>query len=251
MKFFTIFFVLSIVAVSSTYAQKQPPPGFKLCKRSDPKIAGCLKEAMTDVLSLLKNGIKDLGVPDIEPLYIDAVSVEQGGNSAVNLKQSFKDAYIHHLTDSVVQRTAVKFDKFAMKTDAYTPRMDFVGDYKMEGKILVLPITGNGKANVSMHQLTTRHELRGDTFTKDDGNVYLNITSYKIKFTPKYVTFFFGNLFNGDKLLGDTMNNFMNQNWQPVFEGLIPGYELHFGNKFREIANLLFHKIPMKLIFLD
>ena len=32
----------------------------------------------------------------------------------------------------------------------------------------------------------------------------------------------------------DTMNNFMNQNWQPVFDGLIPGYELHFGNKFKE-----------------
>lgn len=119
----------------------------------------------------------------------------------------------------------------------------------ISGQILVLPITGEGFANVSMNELTTRHELQGEYFQGKDNNTYINITSYKIKFKPKWVIFRFDNLFNGDKVLGKTMNKFMNDNWEPVFHGIIPGYEDNFGEKFKSIANILFHQVPADLIF--
>jgi Haemolymph juvenile hormone binding protein (JHBP) len=90
----------------------------------------------------------------------------------------------------------------------------------MNGQILVLPIRGEGFANVSMNELTTRHELKGDYFTGKDNNTYINITEYKIKFKPKWVIYRFDNLFNGDKLLGQTMNKFMNDNWEGNFSCL-------------------------------
>lgn len=121
----------------------------------------------------------------------------------------------------------------------------------MNGQILVLPIRGEGFANVSMNELTTRHELKGDYYTGSDNLTYLNITEYKIKFKPKWVIFRFDNLFNGDKLLGETMNKFMNDNWEIVFSNLIPGYEERFGDKFRDVSNILFSKVPVDLIFLD
>lgn len=192
-----------------------------------------------------------LHIPPIEPMKIESIVVEQAGaTSSFNLRSSFKNAEIHGLSTSFVNRTATKFKKFAMKSDTYTDRLDFVGQYTMNGQILVLPITGEGFANVSMHELTTRHELRGDYYTGKDNNTYVNITSYKIKFTPKWVGFRFDNLFNGDKLLGETMNNFMNSNWEPVFYGMIPGYEDEFGKKFKSVANILFRQVPFDLIFL-
>lgn len=185
-------------------------------------------------------------------MKIESVAVETAGaTSAFNLKSSFHNANIHGLSTSKLQRTATKFKKFAMKSDAYTDRLDFVGQYKMKGQILVLPIVGEGFANVSMNQLTTRHELHGNYFQGADNNTYINITSYKIKFRPKWVKFRFDNLFNGDKVLGETMNRFMNENWEPVFYGLIPGYEENFGEKFRKVANILFSQVPSSLIFLE
>lgn len=186
----------------------------------------------------------------LDPMSIDFVAVEQaGGTSAFNLKSSFRDAQILGLAPSKIVKTAVRFKKFAMKSDSYTERLDFVGRYTMNGQILVLPIRGEGFANVSMNQMITRHELYGDYFTGQDGNKYLNITNYKIKFNPKWVIFRFDNLFNGDKLLGGTMNRFMNDNWQPVFSGMIPGYEENFGKRFRDVANSLFHQVPFNVIF--
>lgn len=167
-------------------------------------------------------------MPPLDPMEIDKVIVEQdGGTTAFNLKSTFRDAQIIGLAPSKILRSALRFkNKFALRSDSYTNRLDFVGQYTMNGQILVLPITGAGFANVSMQQLTTRHDLTGEYFTGSDGNKYLNITSYIIKFKPKAVTFRFDNLFNGDKLLGNTMNKFMNDNWDPVFAGIIPGRRL-------------------------
>lgn len=185
-------------------------------------------------------------------MQIDSVAVDHSGaTSSFNLRSSFKNSKIYGLSNSVVVKTAAKFKKFAMKADAYTDRLDFVGDYKMSGQILVLPIVGEGFANVSMNQLTTRHEIHGDYYKGSDENTYINVTSYIIKFKPKWVTFRFDNLFNGDKVLGETMNTFMNNNWEVVFHGLIPGYELKFGEKFKSVANILFSQVPADLIFLQ
>lgn len=185
-------------------------------------------------------------------MKISSVVVDTAGaTNAINLRSSFTNAEIHGLSRSILKRTAMKFKKFAMKSDAYTDRLDFTGQYTMKGRMLVLPIVGEGFANVSMHELSTRHELYGDYYTGKDNNTYVNITTYIIKFTPKWVTFRFDNLFNGDKLLGKTMNDFMNSNWEPVFYGLIPGYEEKFGEKFKTVANILFRQVPFDLIFLD
>ena len=191
-----------------------------------------------------------MNLPPVDPMSVNQVIVEQpGGTNSFNLKSSFKNAVIYGLSTSVLQRSAIRFNKFALKSDAYTDRLDFSGQYTMNGQILVLPIRGEGFANVSMQGLTTRHELHGNYFTGSDNNNYINVTSYKIKFNPKAVIFRFDNLFN-DKRLSDAMNKFMNDNWEPVFAGMIPGYEVEFGKKFMTTANLLFHQVPVDLIFL-
>lgn len=227
---------------------------------SDPRLIGYLKEWYCQLklnkasLSQLNfsQGIPALNIPPIEPMQIDSVAVDHSGaTSSFNLRSSFKNSRIHGLSTSVVVKTAAKFKKFIMKSDAYTERLDFVGSYKMSGQILVLPIVGEGFANVSMNQLTTRHEIFGEYYKGSDENTYVNITNYIIKFKPKWVKFRFDNLFNGDKVLGDTMNNFMNNNWEVVFQGLIPGYELKFGEKFKSVANILFSQVPFDLIFLQ
>lgn len=151
-----------------------------------------------------------------------------------------------------MKRLAIKFDNFKIKSEIFTNRLDFVGNYKMKGQIIYLPINGEGRANISMHQPMSRHELTGEYFTKpEDGQTYINITDYKIKFKPKFVTFQFEDLFNGDKVLGENMNRFMNQNWKPVFQNIIPEYEKFFGEKFKSLANNVFQTVPMNQIFLD
>lgn len=168
------------------------------------------------------------------------------------MQSTFQNVEIDGFSTSKVRRTAVKFDKFAHKSELFTERLDFTGDYEMNGQILILPIKGEGRANISMHQLTSKHELKGDYFTNpSDGETYINVTSYKMKLKPQFVTFAFENLFNGDKVLGKTMNDFMNQNWKAVFNGLVPEYEKFFNERFTALSSKVFQNVPIKKIFLD
>lgn len=115
----------------------------------------------------------------------------------------------------------------------------------------MLPIStpDESYSNVSMHGLTTRHDMAGVYYTANDNQTYINITSYKVKFSPKKVIFRFDNLINGDPTLSNAMNQFMNDNWEPVFDGIIPGFEKEFGKKFAALSNVIFSQVPADLIF--
>lgn len=151
-----------------------------------------------------------------------------------------------------MRRTQVKFDKFEMKSEIYSERLEFVGNYKLSGKLKSVPIKGEGRANISMIQMTSIHEAFGAYFTKpEDGETYLNITDYKIKFKPKLVTFDFENLFNGDQFIGKKINKSMKRNWKAVFDALVPEFERIFSEKIKNLSNNVFQKVPMKTIFLE
>jgi hypothetical protein len=44
---------------------------------------------------------------------------------------------------------------FRLRTDSLTPKMEFIADYVMKGRILVLPIQGKGVANITMCKIIT------------------------------------------------------------------------------------------------
>lgn len=53
--------------------------------------------------------------------------------------------------------------------------------------------------------LVVKHDLIGEPVERD-GQTYMHIRDYKVKFIPQRVLLHFSNLFNGDKRLGDRMN---------------------------------------------
>uniref|UniRef100_A0A182YB31 Serine/threonine-protein phosphatase n=1 Tax=Anopheles stephensi TaxID=30069 RepID=A0A182YB31_ANOST len=148
------------------------------------------------------------------------------------------------------QYTLIKTDlkKLIIKAEAITPQIQFVGNYTMDGRILVLPITGKGVANITLHRLKTHHELIGELVERN-GEQYMHIRKYLVHFEPKLVTFQFGNLFNGDERLGKTMHQVLNDNWEVVFRELRSSYEDTFGYIFKKISNQIFLKVPMNKIF--
>jgi hypothetical protein len=68
---------------------------------------------------------------------------------------------------------------------------------------------------------------------------------------PKHVHFLFTDIFKGDKLLSDNINNFMNENWEVVSNALVPMYIERLGEQFRIYSQKVFSKVPVKNIFKD
>lgn len=64
-------------------------------------------------------------------------------------------------------------------------------------------------------------ELFGQEYKKNGEN-YLKIIDMKIKYDLSNVHIQLNNLFNGDKALGQRMNDFLNENWKSLAEEVRP-----------------------------
>lgn len=62
---------------------------------------------------------------------------------------------------------------------------------------------------------------------------------------------FFGNLFKGDKALGDNTNLFLNENWKDIFNELKVNLFDAFGQIMENVITGMFTRIPYKELFAD
>ncbi|KPJ13402.1 Protein takeout [Papilio machaon] len=195
----------------------------------------------------MTKGIPALSVPPLEPLLVSGMNIETGAGPVV-ISQVYHNIQLHGLTDSRLTSYKADLKHYRLRTDSITPKMDFIADYVMKGRILVLPIQGKGVANITMVNLVVKHDLIGEPVIKD-GETYMHIKDYKVKFIPERVILHFSNLFNGDKALGDNMNKFLNQNSDLVFNELKESYEKSLSSVFQDVTNKIFDKVPMNKIF--
>jgi hypothetical protein len=227
--------------------------GFTTCSRSDPKFHDCLPGAVTQAMMLLKDGASQFGLPKIDPYFIKYIESDTiGGAANFVLKSSIKNTNMLGFGTTQIIKMNTKFGKnnFAIRTESNLNSLQLIGDYMMKGQILVLPIDGEGKCNVTMVNPNVYTQMKGKYFEKD-GEKYLNATTFEIDLKPRKAYFNFENLFKNDKKLSDTINHFMNENWQLVIDNLIPGYEKSLGLVFKDEANKIFNNVPFNKIFKD
>ncbi|XP_045503220.1 protein takeout-like [Colias croceus] len=236
-----------IFILSSVLAQNSLPDDFERCRQRDAGLNDCLKSAVPDALRKMKKGIPTLSVPPLEPLAVSGMNIEAGAGP-VTITQNYKNIRLHGLTDSVLTSYKADLKHYRLRTDSLTPKMEFIADYIMKGRILVLPIQGKGIANVTMVNLVVKHDLIGEPVVKD-GETYMRIRDYRVKFIPQRVYLHFSNLFNGDKRLGDQMNLFLNENSDLVFNELKDSYEKSLSSVFQDVTNKIFNSVPMNKIF--
>ncbi|KAK2582559.1 hypothetical protein KPH14_004850 [Odynerus spinipes] len=241
----TIVCLLIIVAATTAL---DPPSNFKLCKRNDPRYSDCIADAVTKAVTSLAGGLKAFKILPLEPLAVDNIKIGEAEGS-VSLMQEYKNIKLHGLTKGlVVKDYKIDFNKLILESDSFNPQVDFVADYKLNGKILLLPVRGSGKSNITMYNLRSHNVIYCEKFEKK-GETYLRVKKYDIKFHPEKVTLQFDNLFNGDPVLAEPMNKFINENSDLLFKELQAPYEETFGLVFAKISNDLFTRIPMNKLF--
>jgi hypothetical protein len=156
----------------------------------------------------------------------------------------------------------IDLEKKTAKLEMIVPEIKILAEYDVNGKILLLPVYGEGPGTVIMskkflcwtfHVLNVYlfpENMHGKlTFTFEEyekkGEKHLKIIEGKLKMQPESVHFNFENLFNGDKALGDNINKVMNENWEEVFSDVKSSYEDAFGQIVTGLFNGLLAKVPI------
>lgn len=91
-------------------------------------------------------------------------------------------------------------------------------------------------------------KFTGTVETKN-GKEYLKPEKTKLSFQMSKLIFDLGNLYNGDKALGDNTNLFLNENWRDVFPEIKGSVFEAFAQIIGSILKNVFAKIPYDDLF--
>ncbi|KAK9504239.1 hypothetical protein O3M35_010614 [Rhynocoris fuscipes] len=140
-------------------------------------------------------------------------------------------------------------EKKHIEWDFKIPKIDILSDYEVDGKVLILPITGKGRANVTLTNLDITYKYDWELIKKN-GKEFMNFTSSELLFENGRTYFDLKNLFNGDEFLGNNMNRFLNENWKEVTNELGPAVGEAFSDIFRLLLTRIAAQVPYDEIYL-
>jgi len=248
-KFLVVIASFSLVAV--VHSGKFPSEEIEQCTAGD---SDCLARVVNYVLLNKNQGLRPIGLVPIEPLIIDKLDIVQGGQSPVNIVLNFRNIALTGVSNGKIK--SVKgfdpdFDGKKMEIKAkFDGSVTLAGNYKISGRVLILPIQGNGKCNLTLNNFDFTIKFLPKAVEKN-GKIHMQVNKAKASITNVgRLYLYFGDLFNGDKALGDNMNLFLNDNWQEIFNELRVSVEGAFANIFKNLVNQVFMTLPYKELFI-
>ncbi|KAM7361427.1 protein takeout-like [Cochliomyia hominivorax] len=226
------------------------PDDPKPCKYGDTE---CIKTIMNHLFKDKVKGDDSLNFPALTPLKVDKVRLQQGEESPVSIDLVLSDCDMYGF--ATAKTLKVKgFNKDLTKKNSILLQLDYLtilSDYAIDGKILILPIKGNGRSNITLVAPEISYTFTGRNIEKDGGN-YMHIDKYQAEFKNlKRMYFKVDNLFNGDKALGDNMNLFLNENWKDIYDETKGSLNKAYADVFTDIVNKVFSKYPFEKYFIE
>ncbi|KAL1132412.1 hypothetical protein AAG570_010367, partial [Ranatra chinensis] len=217
------------------------------CSRNAADLNECVVKSGQEAIPKFINGDPKYRVPNLNPLEITELQVNQG-TKQVGLKLTLRNAKIYGMKNAIFKKARTDLKNRHIEWDFEVPRIEILGDYTVEGQVLILPITGNGKGNITITELIITYKYDWK-LTEKKGKEFMELTKSELLFENGRTYFDLKNLFNGDNLLGSNMNRFLNENWKEVTREVGPAVGEAIAEVFKIILTNIAQLVPFSDIY--
>ncbi|XP_026748696.1 circadian clock-controlled protein daywake-like [Galleria mellonella] len=218
-------------------------PFIKPCKSSD---TDCLIASAQAAVPIVAAGIPELGVRSLDPMKIPVVKSNTAGLEVTfsdNVVTGLKGCKIESLKNDLTKNKQVVIMRCST---------EWRGNYKMDGQMIVLPVKGEGKCVMTVQDIVIKTTIDLTTVQGDDGKPHWHINKWKHAYDVKTnAKFQFDNLFNGNKILGDPVLNFMNSNWQVVMKEMAGPSIYATSEAVVEAVEAIYKAVPAEELFIS
>ncbi|XP_054272260.1 protein takeout-like [Macrosteles quadrilineatus] len=247
--------IISVVALSQAAKKEKKIPNLPLpsyigqgCKYNDPNINECVVRKGAPAVRQITNGDPKYRIPRLDPLVIESLKVQQGTRQ-VGLSLECRNCSMYGLQNINFTAARLDLNNSHCEWDFYLEKLFIRGKYNVTGRVLLLPILGDGDANITAIGVRFSYKYDWVLDRKANGLDYVRITSHSLPFTLDRLYISLTNLFNGDRLLGDNMNIFLNDNWQEIMKDLSPALSEALGEVFRQTLTSMADLVPFQTLF--
>ncbi|XP_068152474.1 protein takeout [Drosophila tropicalis] len=238
-------FVLAVLVCFLGSAMAVMPDYIQVCHRHEPELSKCLKNSVHSLRPYLAKGIKELNIPPLEPLYIGDLNILDGsaGLTVLAKKLSIKGASNFEITKLRASIPNKRFD-----FELILPHLQGEGLYELNGNILALPIKGKGPFTGNFTNFVAYVKVTYDVKNVNDIE-YLQVKDFVLKIRTGKGNLKLDNLFNGDKVLGDVINDTINQNFESFTNEVIAPIARALQEKFLVITTKILENFTYSELF--
>lgn len=238
----------ALVALPDAAGALKMPSYITPCRKDDPNLSECVVKAGRAAIPFFVNGDRKYKIPNLNPLTVYDFKVSQGTRS-VGLKIHMKEAHVYGLPEMEFQSAKVDLKGKHIQWNLYGKTVEIGGIYNVTGNVLILPITGTGPANITLKNCKFNYTFDFDLYKRADGKDYMKVVSSNLTFDTTRVYVRLENLFNGDNLLGENMNRFINENWREVTQEIGPTIADAVAEVFKTILTNISDLVPWELAY--
>ncbi|XP_050456597.1 protein takeout-like [Cataglyphis hispanica] len=240
-----IFAFLLIIVGFITVRARNIPPFLKICHRNDPNLNECVKQSVNSLRPYLKTGIPALQIPPCEPLRVPQIEISQAVGP-ISITSTYTDIEVQGGTNFTLKSVKIDIDKDRVRLKLYLPRLEMIARYNMNGRIMLLPITGNGLARGNFTDIEVIATVQGERYqSQKTGEIHYRVVDFYVDFDVGNANIYLDNLFNGDGTLSNAMNLFLNDNWKVVAAEIKPALENTVSDIFKTFSNKIYSKFPL------
>ncbi|KAL7034087.1 hypothetical protein ACKWTF_007854 [Chironomus riparius] len=229
-------FLINLFLLFITTTAFSLPNDVKICRFDD---HDCLLASANYVLKHFSNGNPDLALEPIDPLNIDAMTVDQNSGPVKILVKlnnfdilGFSGAEIYKLSG---------FENDLIDLHMKLPFATLAGPYNINGDILILPVNGVGKMRLHFKNFDIKMKL---PVVKEirDGNFFMKIENPEMTFdiTGGDVSF---------SHLGSFANGFLNSNFNRIISLIKPAISKSLVEKLTHRINSVFSTMSYNELF--
>ncbi|XP_072944040.1 putative beta-carotene-binding protein [Epargyreus clarus] len=240
---------LLLTVFSTSYGYIDIEKYLNVCDRNSPDVNECLVDAVQKGLSDLAGGIKELGVPAIDPYHQKELKMEYKNNQ-IMAKVIIKDIYVSGLKESKVRDVRLKADEdnFHMEVDMFSPTIKAKGKYSGGGSYNSLQVNASGDFDTIMTDLTYTWKLDGIP-EKINNETHIRINSFYMRPDVGDMKSKLTNDNPDSRELTTLANRITNDNWRTLYKELLPFAQSNWNKIGIRVANKIFLKVPYNQLF--
>ncbi|XP_050665902.1 uncharacterized protein LOC126966070 [Leptidea sinapis] len=210
-----------------------------VCPREEKALGICLRDALNAFIPQIASGIPQFNVPPCEPLLIKSISIKQGAGP-ITLTSSFSDVTVRGPSTLKIKNVVVQPEKQRVIAKLHFAELKMKGHYSMKGQILMLPVEGDGEFTAKYGNIDATVTIKLGRRPRANSSDALSCEDLHVKFHIGQASMHLGSLFGGDNELGNAMNKFFNDNWEPISEELREPMEEALRDFLRPLADHTF-----------
>ncbi|XP_069358102.1 circadian clock-controlled protein daywake-like [Maniola hyperantus] len=172
----------------------------------------CMVNAFQKAIPNFSKGLPEWGIDVMDPMEFDKpVQFDM-----IGLSLHFSGGLLKGIRNIIINTIKWDRSKGTLYVEYRAPSYSLSGKYKAGGKVLVLPITGDGDMKIKIKNMGVKLMVFLDEYKKNN-KTHVSIKKYNYDFKVYgNARYNLTNLFNGRKDLGDPVLKFINDSWEVV-----------------------------------